>query len=369
MGIIEELGIENISGKYETLEILYDLLKELFIRQNSSDAKERGAAERQFVAATELSSILENIEDEVEDVSLVVKTYAYAYDNEEELKDKFKNDLGVAMSSGKVAFGIAQYWGKRQQNNLYDDWILLAAELGCEEAYQLCGYAFLKKNTDKAIEWFAKAETVGKIDTANIYNWGYIYYSRNLFDAAKPKFVTASVQGQGLASYYLAKMYEYGQGVPANIDQAINLYRIAYQRGVQRAQNDVVRLTREIQNQHVQQNVYGNTNYARLNNTSSAGVYKNEYTYVKRDDEKPWLKIFLIIIAVLLMMNILRSCAIAIGSGLENKRKSIESAAVTDKSELVDLDEDNGLGRKLVDAAIVDSSKFEFAKKSVNDSK
>lgn len=342
MRITEELGIENISGKYEALEILYAFLKKLALMQTSPDVKEWVVAERQLVAATELSHILESVEDEVKDISLVVKTYAYIYDNGEDLNDKVINDLGVAMSNGEVAFGIALYWGKKKQNDLYNDWILMSAELGCEEAYQLCGYTFLKKDFDKAIEWYIKAETVGKINAANIYNWGYIYYTRNLFDAAKQKFVTASVQGQGLASYYLAKMYEYGQGVPANINQAINLYRIAYQRGVQRAQDDVVRLTREIQNQHVQQNVYGNTNYARLNNTSSAGVYKNEYTYVKRDDEKPWLKIFLIIIAVLLMMNILRSCAIAIGSGLENKRKSIESAAVTDKLGLVDVDD--GLG-------------------------
>lgn len=342
MRITEELGIENISEKYDALEILYELLKKLALMQTSPNVKEWIVAERQLVAATELSHILENTEDEVKDISLVVKTYAYIYDNEGELRDKVINDLGVAMSNGEVAFGIAQYWGKKQKNDLYNDWILLSAELGYEEAYQLCGYMFLKRDFDKAIEWYTKAETVGKINDANIYNWGYIYYTRNLFDTAKQKFVTASVQGQGHASYYLAKMYEYGQGVPANINQAINLYRIAYQRGVQRAQNDVVRLTREIQNQYVQQNVYGNTNYTSLNNPSSAGVYKNEYTYAKRDDEKPWLKIFLIIIAVLLMMNILRSCAIAIGSALVDQRKSIESVAVIDKSELVDVDEDNG---------------------------
>lgn len=97
--------------------------------------------------------------------------------------------------------------------------------------YFSLGYLYDKgygvtQDFDKAIYWYEKAINIGNSSTA-MNNVGNIYFMQKNYSQAKYWFEKATLKGNGPGMHGLAYLYEYGLGVTADINKAIELYENA----------------------------------------------------------------------------------------------------------------------------------------------
>ena len=106
--------------------------------------------------------------------------------------------------------------------NLY----LQASKAGNTQALLKAGlYFYENKNFDKAKEFFSAAEKAGDPEAA--LNLGKIYFQDNDFSKARQLFEKATAFNSLEAFYWLGELYENGDGVPQNVQKALQFYRRA----------------------------------------------------------------------------------------------------------------------------------------------
>lgn len=81
----------------------------------------------------------------------------------------------------------------------------------------------IKKDTNKAIEWYLKAANNGDVDASN--NLAIIYAQNDNFSEAYKWFLKAAEQGLASSQCAVGDMYQRGDGVGKDMVQAIPWYR------------------------------------------------------------------------------------------------------------------------------------------------
>ena len=90
---------------------------------------------------------------------------------------------------------------------------------------------------DEAISWYQEAANHGDLDA--IFNLATLYYKTGDFAKSFKSFLKAADNGDAQACNIIASMYQRGQGVQYNIDQAVQWYRKAANAGYAQAQNSL----------------------------------------------------------------------------------------------------------------------------------
>lgn len=322
MDIYKEFGLEDSMDKDAVLKKINAAERKLIHRQDSPEMNKRHAAERQLEVFSNSEITIKQAAANFPNVHLIVKTYAFASDNE-----ILNNDFVVAMNdavSGKGAASIKitdflKDCRQDKQDGLIGQWMFWAAECGEARAYQICGSLLAESDPDKALEWFTKAADANSIDADNIYHWGLIFYKRKKYDEALPKLEQASAKGHGEAAYYAAVIYENGYTGSKNLQKALEMYRFADQKGAREARQAIKRIDdfQKALQEKAQSAPRNNTQQNVSQNNTQRTSYAANKNKRKRLTKK---QIIIRVIAVWLLISILRSCAanILLKSKVEN---------------------------------------------------
>lgn len=384
MGIINDLGLNEIMTKEQISEQLFNVRKKLITRQNSADAQKRTAAELQLDVLSSLQNSIDKMTSDFPDVQIIIGTYGYSADNGKLNKDLKEAIESAVAGDGNSAGNIADFLGNNGQEQLRNEWMFWAANCGAAQAYQICGYLLTDTNPDEALKWFEKANQANAIGASNIYNWGLILYRRKEYANAKEKFERASAEGHAMAPYFIGEMYENGYGVTKDLKKALEQYQLAKQRGLQEAQQGITRVATVLNQQSTTNSATNQQNNStprshQINNPQNGQptlVYKSDRKSAipnledinidnlkdkvkvdeiagkvgdfangvaeKVDLEKikklPWKKIAIGAVVVVVLLLVLKSCGsgknVSIPNGNANKQENVETTTNNDSSEM-----------------------------------
>ena len=328
MDLYKDLGLNDSMDKAEVLTQIKALQRDLHNKRNAPDKYLQRKAESQWDIVNNSNKTIGIAAAGFPNFQLIIKTYAFAEDKEKMDAD-FVSAMDKAVSgNGAAVIKIIDFLKENNKDNLREQWTFWAAECGEVSVYQICGRILIDIDPDKALEWFDKAEAANAIDADNIYNWGYIFYQKKAYDKALPKLEQASAKGHGEAAYCIAVIYENGYAGSKNLQKALEMYRLADQRGVQKARQAIKRIEdfQKASQEKAQSAPRDNTQRASYAaNANPAPAYKSDrkpgipaqdnLDGKANDNKKKKLtnkQIIIGVVAAWFLLSFLRSCAAGI---------------------------------------------------------
>jgi TPR repeat protein len=109
------------------------------------------------------------------------------------------------------------------------------------ECQRFLGWQYYElKEFDKALNWFGKA--ADREDGEALFGIGSVYTARKDFQSAMPFFERSAIRGYPRGYQWVAALYQFGCGVPKDINQAIQYYQLGAAQGYVRAERSLIYL-------------------------------------------------------------------------------------------------------------------------------
>ncbi len=166
-----------------------------------------------------------------------------------------------------------------------------SAELGHSLAQYYLGLMYaegkaVKQNLEEAKKWFQKSSAQGNNDSIEAlkkislnvkkepvtseeqYEFALGYYKEKIYSEAFKWFKKSSDQGNNNSLYYLGMMYQKGEGIDRNIEEAKNLYQKSSLGGCVEAQIALEELENNLKNNNITNNRQDNPKTQQVNKES-----------------------------------------------------------------------------------------------------
>lgn len=155
----------------------------------------------------------------------------------EAAKDAGLFELSAAELGADGCTLVGLYYESQKQYNTAMDWYLKASDMGSTKGMNQVGWLHehglgYKQDAMLALEWYLKAANLGDILCMN--NYGLLLYDNALeivkdqYASSLPEYQKAAEQGDPVAMYNIAHMYEEGLGgLPYNNSKAMEWYQKA----------------------------------------------------------------------------------------------------------------------------------------------
>lgn len=285
MAIMEKMGLDGGMTREQIQQQLFQTRKKLISRQNAADVKKRTEAELLNAQVSELEEVINQTPEDFPDIQLVVQTFAYAADAGV-WDGGFKENLTEAIHQNWLAWEVLadSLYRAGQQMGLWTGWVFMAAQCGYSGAFENCGYCLgMQGRWEEAFTWYEKAEACGRLSPVGMFNWGTFCIAVKGNEAALEKYQAAVDRGMVLQKGHLhnwgqcsravgdygtalamfrksleggecfmalmplGEMYENGEGVARDLQEALRLFEEAEKHGEGEARQAADRVRNKIE--------------------------------------------------------------------------------------------------------------------------
>ncbi len=229
MGIYNDLGFrDGMTGK-EIAVLLAGQRSTWSLKLQSQDSAAQEEAQTKLLGIQLLTEAVTKISGDFQRPSLAMKTLCAAIDNElPNYREYEENMIRVCNEEANIANlnGILAYLNETGRDEVIDEWLMYLAEQGHTSAYQSYADRLLLRKDDalKAKEWYEKAMNAGRLDAEGYANYAETALADGSVQQAIDALKKADEMGNLEGAYRLAQIYDLGEDVRRNDDEALRLY-------------------------------------------------------------------------------------------------------------------------------------------------
>ncbi len=230
MGIYNDLGFrDGMTGK-EIAVLLAGQRSTWSLKLQSQDSAAQEEAQTKLLGIQLLTEAVTKISGDFQRPSLAMKTLCAAIDNElPNYREYEENMIRVCNEEANIANlnGILAYLNETGRDEVIDEWLMYLAEQGHTSAYQSYADRLLLRKDDalKAKEWYEKAIDAGRLDAEGYANYAETALADGSVQKAIDALKKADEMGNLEGAYRLAQIYDLGEDVRRNDDEALRLYQ------------------------------------------------------------------------------------------------------------------------------------------------